>query len=246
MTFCCMATDSIGYLPAADSPESMTASAPSKIAVAMSEHSARVGAGLSIIDSSIWVATITGLPWERHSSMISFWSMGTSSGCISTPRSPRATMMPSQTSVISLRLSMADGFSILASTLPLWSPIMPRSWRMSSCFCTNERATQSKSMFLRQNSRSLMSFGVMAAPSTYVSGRLKPLRDEMEASFITSVSTQPSPFSRTMTMILPSSMSTRWPTSRASITSGCGRDTRSSSPSSSLLRSKRYFWPFFR
>ena len=49
----------------------MTASAPSKIAVAMSEHSARVGAGLSIIDSSIWVATITGLPWERHSSMIS-------------------------------------------------------------------------------------------------------------------------------------------------------------------------------
>ena len=40
----------------------MTASAPSYTAVATSEASALVGVGASIMDSSIWVATITGLP----------------------------------------------------------------------------------------------------------------------------------------------------------------------------------------
>ena len=39
----------------------MTASVPSKMALATSLASARVGRGFSIIDSSIWVAVITGL-----------------------------------------------------------------------------------------------------------------------------------------------------------------------------------------
>ena len=60
-----VATASTGYLPAADSADSITASAPSKIAVATSETSARVGTGLLIIDSSICVATTTGLPARR-------------------------------------------------------------------------------------------------------------------------------------------------------------------------------------
>ena len=59
-----MATASRGYRPLAVSPESMTASVPSKTALATSLASARVGRGFSIIDSSIWVAMITGL---RHS-----------------------------------------------------------------------------------------------------------------------------------------------------------------------------------
>lgn len=37
------------------------ASVPSKMALATSETSARVGRGFSIIESSIWVAMITGL-----------------------------------------------------------------------------------------------------------------------------------------------------------------------------------------
>ena len=57
-----VATASTGYCPAADSADSITASAPSKMAVATSDTSARVGTGLVIIDSSIWVATTTGLP----------------------------------------------------------------------------------------------------------------------------------------------------------------------------------------
>src|SRR6266566_3136751 len=55
-----MLTASIGYFPVAVSAESITASDPSKIALATSEASARVGRGFSVIDSSIWVAVITG------------------------------------------------------------------------------------------------------------------------------------------------------------------------------------------
>ena len=46
----------------ADSPESMTQSAPSNTALATSVHSARVGRGFLIMLSNIWVATMTGLP----------------------------------------------------------------------------------------------------------------------------------------------------------------------------------------
>ena len=56
-----METDSRGYWPLAVSAESMTASVPSKMALATSLASARVGRGFSIIDSSICVAVMTGL-----------------------------------------------------------------------------------------------------------------------------------------------------------------------------------------
>ena len=54
-------TVTTGYSPTLVSPESITASAPSSTAFATSEVSARVGTGLWIIDSSICVATMTGL-----------------------------------------------------------------------------------------------------------------------------------------------------------------------------------------
>ena len=63
------------------------------MAVATSEASARVGVGPCTIDSSIWVATMTGLPCSRHSCTSSFCRPGTSSCGISTPRSPLATMI---------------------------------------------------------------------------------------------------------------------------------------------------------
>ena len=76
-----------GYSPTPVSPESITASAPSRIALATSETSARVGGGLEIIDSSIWVATMTGLALRRALSMIFFCRNGTSSA--GTPRRGR-------------------------------------------------------------------------------------------------------------------------------------------------------------
>ncbi len=111
-----VATDANGYLPDAVSPESMIASEPSRIAFATSLASARVGRGLRIMESSICVAVITGLPAVLHLRMIIFWSIGTASGDISMPRSPRATIMPSAAAMIASMLAIASGFSILAMT----------------------------------------------------------------------------------------------------------------------------------
>ena len=62
-------TASSGNLPIADSPESMTQSVPSRIALATSVASARVGRRLATIDSSICVAgddrlAGRGWPWR--------------------------------------------------------------------------------------------------------------------------------------------------------------------------------------
>ena len=54
-------TQRMGCLPVVVSPESMTESASSKTALEMSVTSARVGTGVWIIDSSMCVATMTGL-----------------------------------------------------------------------------------------------------------------------------------------------------------------------------------------
>ena len=71
------------------------------MAVATSDTSARVGIGDSIIDSSICVATITGLAAARAPRTSCFWIGGTAWIGSSTPRSPRATMIPSDTARIS-------------------------------------------------------------------------------------------------------------------------------------------------
>ena len=88
-------TASMAYSPTAVSAESMTASVPSRIALATSDASARVGRGACTIDSSIWVAVMTGLPRRLASRISRFWTSGTSSNGSSTPRSPRATMTAS-------------------------------------------------------------------------------------------------------------------------------------------------------
>ena len=72
--------------------------------------------GAEIIDSSICVATTTGLPARRAARVICFCTPGTFSSGISTPRSPRATMIASERSMISSSRVTACGFSILAMT----------------------------------------------------------------------------------------------------------------------------------
>ena len=111
-----MRTASTGCAPEAVSPESISASVASSTAFATSDASARVGRGCVIIDSSICVAVITILPRRLVSSMIRFCHSGTFSGPSSTPRSPRATMMPSAASMMSPSRSSACGFSIFAIT----------------------------------------------------------------------------------------------------------------------------------
>ena len=148
-----VSTTTTGYLPTLVSPESMTASAPSRTALATSLVSARVGTGLSIIDSSICVATMTGLAMRRQSSTARFCTIGTASSGSSTPRSPRATMMPSNASMISSRLSTACGFSILAMT---------GMWRPSSAMITWTRWT---SLALRTNDSAMRSAPRLQAPA---------------------------------------------------------------------------------
>ena len=90
-------TASTGNQPVAVSPESISASVPSSTAFATSATSARVGSRERNIDSSIWVAVMTGLPSSLLLAMIFFCQNGTPYLSMFTPKSPRATMMPSLT-----------------------------------------------------------------------------------------------------------------------------------------------------
>ena len=116
------------------------------MALATSVISARVGRGFSIMESSIWVAVITGLPAATHWAIMSFWMMGISVKSISTPMSPRATMTPSATDRISPRLETPSWFSILAM---IWmeesaSSSRRRISRTSSAVRTKLAAMKSK------------------------------------------------------------------------------------------------------
>ena len=100
-TFAITATVSEGYCPAAVSAESITASVPSNTALATSITSARVGIGLLIIDSIICVAVIT-TRFNLRERRINFFCTPTNSGSpISTPKSPRATIITSEAKIIS-------------------------------------------------------------------------------------------------------------------------------------------------
>ena len=126
-----------------------------------------------IINSSICVATTTGRPIRRAASTIRFCSGGTSSGGISTPRSPRATITASASSRMSSSRSIAAGFSILASRFAL-PPISRRASATSSGRCTKERAIQS-TCCSSAKARSARSFSVSAASGSTTSGTLRPL-----------------------------------------------------------------------
>ena len=196
-------------MPTLVSPDSITASAPSSTALATSEASARVGAGLEIIDSSIWVATMTGLALRRAFSTTSFCSSGTRSSGHSTPRSPRATMKPSKALITSSRLSIACGFSILAMT-GRWtfsSRMISRTRSTSLPERTNERAMKSTETPSAQR-RSSSSFTDSAGTLTATPGRLMPLWSLTVPPTTTSVRTSSPSTSVTRSRILPSSIST--------------------------------------
>ena len=73
------ATASAGSAPTPVSADSITASVPSNTALATSDTSARVGYAAVTIDSSIWVAVITGRPAAMADRTRRFWRWGTSS-----------------------------------------------------------------------------------------------------------------------------------------------------------------------
>ena len=136
-------TVSAGKRPIAVSPDSITASVPSRTAFATSLASARVGSGLAVIDSSICVAVMTGVPCRRQVSMMRFCSTGTVSIGHSTPRSPRATMTASAALTTASSSSTACRFSIFAITraLPARAVMPSRSSVTSAAARTNDSPT---------------------------------------------------------------------------------------------------------
>ena len=130
-----------GSAPIAVSPESMTALVPSNTAFATSDASALVGLGDITMDSSICVAVITGSPLAMHWRMMLFCSTGTFWMGNSTPRSPRATMMAPDASMMLSRFSTAPLVSILETMSgPSGGGFVPRR-RTSSPERTKEIAT---------------------------------------------------------------------------------------------------------
>mmetsp|Transcript_51676 Transcript_51676/g.124739 ORF Transcript_51676/g.124739 Transcript_51676/m.124739 type:complete len:215 (+) Transcript_51676:2620-3264(+) len=180
--------------------------------------------------------------------------MGTSSGAHSTPKSPRATMMPSHNSTIFSRASPSkhDGFSILAITFGLtvesimfgWDSIKRLISTISSGRCTNDNAIQSIPPRFNIYSKSARSFGVRQLISRIESGVLTPFLSLILPATMTSQSKYPGPVSTTWTLTLPSSISNECPTSDASMISGCGNATRSLVPGWSTNKSKRNRCPF--
>ena len=205
-------TASSGYLPTEVSPDSITASAPSSTALATSDASARVGREFSIIDSSIWVATITGLAFSRAIWMARFCTSGTSSSGSSTPRSPRATMTASKASTMASRLSIASGFSSLAITgtrRPTRS-ITSCTSSTSAGERTNDSATRSTPR-RSANSRSSMSFSDSAGAETFMPGSDMPLLLLTLPPSVTVQTTSSPSMCSTTRPTLPSSTSTRSP-----------------------------------
>jgi len=87
---------STGYLPLAVPRTALPASVPSSTALATSDTSARVGTGLEIIDSIIWVAVygeLVVLARKPNHSLLQRRDRGIAD---LDARSPRATMIPSQ------------------------------------------------------------------------------------------------------------------------------------------------------
>ena len=184
-----IATDSTGYWPTALSCESITASVPSRIALATSVTSARVGRDERTIESSIWVAVIEGRASAPASAITCFCTIGTSSIRSSMPRSPRATITQSAARTISSARWTACGFSILAIR---GSRVCLRRNVMSSARRTKLSATRSTPIRspVRTCSRSSSGTAGSAAASP---GMFRPWRLATAPPISTSASISPSP-----------------------------------------------------
>ena len=195
-------------MPPAVSPLSIIPSVPSKMALAISLVSARVGRGLFIIDSSICVAVTTGFPACWHLRMTIFCKAGTSSAGTSTPKSPRATMTPSLIRIISSILSIAvrlSTFDMIFIELPCFSRTL-RIDTTSLPLWINEAAIQS--IFCEiPNSMSFISVSDKAGNLMGIPGTATRLRSLILPLFRTCVTMSSSTTDRTSKLTRPSDKS---------------------------------------
>ena len=171
--------------------------------------SARVGRGLWIIESNIWVAVTTILPRLIHFSIICFWMIGTSSNGTSTPKSPRATMIPSATSKISSTFLTPCILSILAMIF-ICPPCSSKILRISkiSCAVRVNDAAQYSNPISHPKIKSSRSFSEMNGIDKSIFGILTPFLLEMTPPFMTSQTISGPLISNTFKATKPSSIKT--------------------------------------
>ncbi len=181
---------SIGYLPLAVSPDSITQSAPSRTALATSEISARVGRGLycsvSPVNQADLRSSTQASEWRRWKlasdvalAIIIFWAMKTWLAGISIPRSPRATMTPSASLRISSKFSTPCSFSILTMILDRGALGAKDLSDVTDVLGLSMKDAKTMSTpFLTPKAKSALSFSERAGRSTGVLGRLTPFRLE--------------------------------------------------------------------
>ena len=179
-----IATAPTGCAPTAVSCESITASVPSRIALATSATSARVGRLERTIESSICVAVIDGRASSPASFSSRFCTSGTSSIGSSIPRSPRATITQSAARRIDSAFSTPWGFSIFATS---GSRVRSRTYSTSLAERTNESATMSTPIDSPWRSSSMSRWGT-AGRRSVGPGMLSPWREATAPPISTSAS----------------------------------------------------------
>ena len=178
------------------------------MALATSATSARVGRGLRIIESSICVAVMTGLYALLHLRMMVFWMWGTWAAGTSTPRSPRATMMPSEASRISSKFLTPSALSILGK---IWTCGAPISTQMSR-ICLTAAPSRMKDAAMasmpssQPNMMSARSWSVTEGRPMFTLGTLTPFFSPISPPLVT-----------TQWMSEPSTWSTSRPTRPSSM-----------------------------
>ncbi len=240
------------------------------MALATSLTSARVGVGAWIMLSSICVATMTGRPYSWQRAINLFWITGTSATSISTPRSPRATMMASDSSMMPSISSSACGFSILVmmGMASSGSSIAPPAPTSASPYLrtpaetpsSRRKALSSRTSFrertklsarkskLRSTAKRVhaRSFSVSADVDSSVSGRLIPLLDVIVPPLTTSqtsLRSSPSPSAPMQTSdTFPSSSSTRSRGLTSSTSGGYVVEKTAGPPGSGGPASRGAFW----
>ena len=140
--------------------------------------------------------------------MIIFWRCGTSSAGISTPRSPRATMIPSAARMISSIFSIPSAFSTFAMIGIYGAPSSFKYALISSthsAFLTNDAAIKSISCSTPKRISSL-SFSVIAGRRMATFGTLTPFLSPSSPPFTTEQTISVSVLLSTRSPIRPSSI----------------------------------------
>ena len=132
---------------------------------------------------------ITGLATSLHFLIIIFWTIGTSSLGISTPMSPLATIIPSETWMIESILSTPSWLSILDMMWMSGALFSSSTFLISStseAFLTNDAAIKSIPCSI-PNLISSISFSVIAGRLIETPGRFTPFLDDTFPEFATTV-----------------------------------------------------------